>query len=131
MEISRFDEEFLYQVSLASGLGSNPVGLDRGQLGDSRVVMFRRFGPKVLLVETNYKYRALTERAAERRAVDESFAQSVHWGFKVEAEEAGKVLVDATAFFLRDAHGVPERLKQAKQGAYKLDDARSALELGG
>ncbi len=62
------------------------------------------------------KYRAVTDRAAERRAVDESFAQSVHWGFKVEAEEGGKVLVDATAFFLRDAHGVAERLRQTKQG---------------
>ena len=126
MEVSRFGEEFLYQVALASGLGSNPVGLDRGQLGDSRVVAFRRVGPKVLLVEPNYRYRAVTERAAERRAVDESFAQSVHWGFKVEAEEAGKVLVDATAFFLRDAHGVTERLKQSNQGTYRLDDGRSA-----
>ena len=90
MEVSRFDQEFLYQVALASGLGSNPVGLDRGQLGDSRVVTFRRVGPKVLLVEPNYKYRALTDRAAERRAVEESFAQSVHWGFKVEAEEGGQ-----------------------------------------
>ncbi len=128
MELSRFDEEFLYQVALATGLGSNPVGLDRGQLGDSLVVTFRRAGPKVLLVETNYKYRAITDRAAERRAVVESFAPSVHWGFKVEAEEGGKVLVDATAFFLRDAHGVAERLKQAKQGAFKLDESRSALE---
>ena len=112
------------------GLGSNPVGLDRGQLGESRVVTFRRAGPKVLLVEPNYKYRAVTDRAAERRAVDESFAQSVHWGFKVEAEEGGKVLVDATAFFLRDAHGVAERLRQTKQGAYRLDDARMRLEAG-
>ena len=130
MEVSRFDEEFLYQVALATGLGSNPVGLDRGQLGDSRVVMFRRVGPKVLLVESNYSYRAVTDRAAERRAVDESFAQSVHWGFKVEAEERGSVLVDATAFFLRDAHGVAERLRQTRQGSYRLDDGRSALEAG-
>ncbi len=90
MEISRLDREFLYQIALASGLGSNSVGLDRGQLGGSRVVMFRRVGPKILLVETNYKYRAVTDRAAERRAVNDSFAQSVHWGFKVEAEEGGK-----------------------------------------
>jgi acetamidase/formamidase len=130
MEISRFDNEFLYQIALSTGLGSNAVGLDRGQLGDSRLVMFHKAGSKVLLVEANYKYRAVTDRAAERRAVDESFAQSVHWGFKVEAEEAGKVLVDATAFFLRDAHGVAERLKQSKQGDYHLDGARSALEAG-
>ena len=92
--------------------------------------MFRRLGTKVLLVEPNYKFRAVTARAAERRAVEESFAQSVHAGFKVEAEEGGKVLVDATAFFLRDAHGVAERLKQANQGSYRLDDARSGLEAG-
>ena len=130
MEIARFDQEFLDQVALASGLGSNPVGLDRGQLGASRVVKFRRVGPRVLLVESNYKYRALTDRAAERRAVDESFAQSVHGGFKVEAEEGGRVLVDATPFFVRDAHGVVDRLRQSKQGTYKLDATRSALEPG-
>jgi acetamidase/formamidase len=130
MEVSRFDKEFLYQIALASGLGSNPVGLDRGKLGESRMVMFHRVGQKVLLIEPNYRYRAVTDGAAERRAVDESFAKSVHWGFKVEAEEAGKVLVDATAFFLRDAHAVAERLKQAKQGSYQLDESRSALDAG-
>ena len=129
VEISRFDREFLYQEALASGLGSNPVGLDRGQLGDTLVVEFRRVGPKVLLVEPNTKFRALTDREAERRAVRESFAESVHAGFAVEAEEDGRVLVDATAFFLRDAHGVSERLKKSKQGAYKLDRSRSALDL--
>ncbi|HEX7420699.1 MAG TPA: hypothetical protein VF505_12485, partial [Thermoanaerobaculia bacterium] len=29
MEISRFNEDFLYQTGLPAGLGSNPVGLDR------------------------------------------------------------------------------------------------------
>ncbi len=130
MEVSRFDKEFLYQVSLASGLGANAVGLDRGQLGASRLVTFRRVGAKVLLVEPNYKYRAVTDRKAERRAVDESFAQSVHWGFKIEGDEGGKVLVDATAFFVRDAHGVAERLRQTQQGSYRLDDSRSALDAG-
>ncbi len=130
MEISRLDVEFLDQVALSAGLGSNPVGLDRGQLGDSRVVRFRRVGPKVLLVESNYRYRAVSGGAAERRAVDDSFAQSVHWGFKVEAEEDGKVLVDATAFFLRDANGVAGKLLAAKQGKYTLDETRSVIEAG-
>src|SRR5262245_13140313 len=129
MEIGRFNQELLYQVSLPAGLGSNPVGLDRGQLGDSSVVTFERIGPKVLMTQPNYGYRAITPDEAERRAVRESFAQSVLWGFKVEAEEGGRVLVDATSFFLRDAHGVVDRLKQAKQGSYKLDESRSALYL--
>jgi hypothetical protein len=129
MEIGRFDQELLYQVSLPAGLGSNPVGLDRGQLGDSSVVVFERVGPKVLMTQPNYNYRAITTDNAERRAVRDSFAQSVLWGFKVEAEEGGRVLVDATSFFMRDAHGVIDRLKQAKQGTYKLDESRSALYL--
>src|SRR4051812_8181377 len=130
MEIGRFNEEILYQVSLPAGLGSNPVGLDRGQLGSSSVVSFERIGPKVLMTQPNYSYRAITSNEAEKRAVHDSFAQSVLWGFKVEAEEGGRVLVDATSFFMRDAHGVVDRLRQAKQGSYKLDDSRSALYLG-
>src|SRR4051794_24595217 len=127
MEISRFNTEFLYQVSLPTGVGSNPLGLDRGQLGDTHVVRFERAGPKVLMVESNYRFRALTEDAAERRAVEESFARSVLWGFKVEATEGARVLVDATGFFMRDAHGVADRLRESNQGSYRLDDSRSAL----
>jgi hypothetical protein len=129
MEISRFKQELLYQVSLPAGLGSNPVGLDRGQLGDSAIVFFDRIGRKVLMTEPNYRYRAITTDAAERRAVDESFARSVLWGFKVEAEEGARVLVDATAFFMRDAHGVADKLRTTEQGRYHLDETRSALYL--
>src|SRR5215471_8925267 len=129
MEISRFDVEFLYQISLPTGVGSNPLGLDRGQLGGSHVVRFERIGPKVLLIQSNYRYRAISPDAAERRAVEESFAQSVLWGFKVEASESDRVLVDATSFFLRDAHGVLDRLRQARQGQYRYDDSRSAFYL--
>src|SRR2546423_9293072 len=129
MEISRFNTEFLYQVSLPTGVGSNPLGLDRGQLGDTHVVYFERVGPKVLMVEPNYRYRAITGEEAERRAVSESFARSVLWGFKVEATDGARVLVDATAFFMRDAHGVADRLRESNQGQYRLDESRSAVYL--
>jgi hypothetical protein len=77
MEISRFNAEFLYQVSLTTGVGSNPLGLDRGQLGREHVVRFEKMGPRVLLTELNYRYRAISSDPAERRAVEESFAQSI------------------------------------------------------
>jgi hypothetical protein len=129
MEISRFNSEFLYQVSLPTGVGSNPIGLDRGQLGGTFVVYFERVGPKVLMIQPNYRYRAISQDEAERRAVAESFARSVLWGFKVEAAEGNRVLVDATGFFLRDAHGVGDRLRQARQGQYRFDESRSAFYL--
>lgn len=129
MEVSRFKREFLYQVSLPAGLGSNPVGLDRGQIGRTFVVYFERVGNKVLLVQPNYRYRALSNDEAERRAVADSFAKSVIYGFKIEAEKDERILVDATAFLLRDAHGVADRIRQARQGNFRLDDSRSAFYL--
>jgi len=127
LEIPQLDSEFLYLTSLPTGLGSNPVGLDRGQLGTQRVVRFERTGPKVLLVEPNLDYRASTDNPEEREAVREAFAPGVVWGFEVAAEgEDGHVLVDATDFVVRDAHGVARRLKETDQGTYSLDGSRSA-----
>ncbi len=127
VEIDKLDTEFLYVNSLPAGVGSNDIGLDRGQLGGERIVKFERTGPRVLLMQPNYRYRAITADAAERRAVEESFAQSAIWGFDVQAEDAGRVLIDVTAFFLRDAHDVAGALQRAKQGAYHLDATRCAF----
>ncbi len=127
--ISRLNREFLYQVSLPTGVGSNSIGLDRGQLGDTKVVYFERVGNKILLVQPNYGFRALSDNPAEKRAVEESFAKSVVWGFKVVAKDADKYLVDATDFLIRDAHGVAMRLDQTKQGKYSIDESRSAFYL--
>ncbi|WP_233555455.1 zinc-dependent metalloprotease [Pontibacter oryzae] len=129
LEIDKLNQEFLYVNSLPAGLGSNDIGLDRGQLGGERVVYFSRQGPKVMLVQPNLAYRATTNNPNERRAVEESFAQSILWGFKAEAADGSKVLVDATDFLLRDAHDVTGSIKRSKQGSYKLDASRSALYL--
>ena len=129
LEIRQFDMEFLYIESLATGIGSNDIGIDRGQLGANLIVKFQRSGPRVLLVQPNYSYRAVSPNVAERRAVEESFAQSVLWGFEVAAQESGSVLVDASPFFLRDAHDVIGRLKGMKQGNYRLEPSRSAFYL--
>ncbi|MCL7959457.1 MAG: DUF5117 domain-containing protein, partial [marine benthic group bacterium] len=127
MELSRFDTEILHYASLPAGIGSNDLGLDRGQLGPQAIVEFRRVGPRILMVQPNYEYRALSDNAAERRAVRDAFAESVLWGFEVAAETEARVLVDATDFVLRDAHGVARRLKGAEQGSYALATSRSAL----
>ena len=114
LEIDKFDTEFLYIDSMPAGMGSNDLGLDRGQLGGSRIVKFIRSGPKILMIEPNYRYRADNGNPEERRVVEESFAQSVIWGFDVQAEEGGRVLVDATQFFLRDAHNIPQAIQRAQ-----------------
>ncbi len=129
MEVPRPGEDLIYQVSLAAGLGSNPVGLDRQQLGATHLVRFERVGPRVLLVALNTRYQALTGDLAEQQAVADSFARSVLWGFTVEAVDGERALVDATAFFLRDAHGVVDRLRAVRQGSYRAEPTRSAIYL--
>ena len=129
LEIDKWGAEFLYQSGLPAGISSNDIGLDRGQLGETRIVRFERSGPKVLLIQENLDYRAVTNDTDERRAVRDSFAESALWGFTVAAEEKDHVLVDATEFFLRDAHGVPAALRRTKQGAYHLDASRCVIYL--
>lgn len=131
LEVDKFDSEFLYASSLTTGLGSNDVGLDRVQLGRTRIVKFQRLGPKVLLVQLNYSFRAVSDNAYERRATEDSFAKSVIWGFQVEAEEKDRVLIDATPFLLSDTRNIARTLKQRNQGDYRLDAARSAAYLPG
>lgn len=129
LEIDKLDSEILYQTSLPAALGSNDIGLDRGLLGSTSIIKFSRVGRKILLVQTNYDYRANTRDAAERRAVEQSFAQSALWGFTAEAESNGKVLVDATDFLLRDAMKVANRIKASQQGNYALEKSRCAIYL--
>src|SRR5271156_2549024 len=129
LAIDKWDTEFLYQSGLSAGIGSNDIGLDRGQLGATRIVRFERSGNKVLLVQENLDYRAVSSDPNEQRAVRDSFAESVLAGFTVAAEENGTALVDATDFFLRDAHGIPETLRRTHQGSYHVDPARCAIYL--
>lgn len=128
-EIDKLDVEFLYQISMASGLGSNPVGIDRGQLRGTYVLSPKRIGPRILLMQPNYRYRASSDNALERQAVEDSFAPSVLWGFDIVAETGDRALVDATDFFLRDARDVTGAIAGRDQGNFNLDKSRSAFYL--
>src|SRR3989449_1840633 len=129
LEIDKWNSEFLYVESLPAGIGSNDIGLDRGQLGQNYIVRFERIGPKVLLIAANQTYRANSESADERRAVKDAFAESTLWGFELAAEDGNRALVDATAFYLRDVHGIPGTLQRNQQGQFRLDPTRCAFYL--
>src|SRR4026209_1189351 len=129
LEIDKWNTEFLYVESLPAGIGSNDIGLDSGQLGSSSIVRFDRSGPRVLLVAPNYAFRAYSSDADERLAVKVAFAESTLWGVEVAAEEGGRVLVDATTFYLRDVHQITNTLQRGQQGTYRLETSRSAFYL--
>lgn len=127
LEVPNPGEPLIYVTTLTQGLGSNDVGLDRGQIGDGRVVSFERYGDKLLLVQHNTSFRADSANADERRAVAQSFADSVLWGFPIVGESGGHVLVDAGGFALQDNHGAIAQLKKTGQGSFALDASRSAV----
>jgi hypothetical protein len=129
LEIDKWNSEFLYVESLPAGIGSNDLGLDRGQLGQHHIVRLERTGPRVLLIASNEGFRAESNSADERRAVKDAFAESVLWGFEVAAEEGNRALVDATAFYLRDVHGIPGTLQRSQQGQFRLDPTRCSFYL--
>jgi hypothetical protein len=135
LEIPVLDVDLLYVNSLPFGVGSNDLGLDRGQMSDAEIVRFERFGPKIFLIEPNEKFRSASVDPAQRLTVRQSFPESVLAAFTVAAEDTASaengaaVLVDATDFFERDAHRVAETLSQKHQDEYKLDAARSAIAI--
>ena len=129
LEIDNLDKELLYVNALSEGIGSNDIGLDRGQLGDGVVVRFQRAGNKILLMQPNQSFRAITDNEEERKSIDEAFAKSVLHGFVIKEQKNNTYLVDATDFFMRDAHGVANTLDRNKQGNYSLDKSRSAFNL--
>jgi hypothetical protein len=129
LQVDKWNTEFLYVESLPNGVGSNDIGLDRGQPGEVQVVHFERSGPRVLLMAENERYRAVTDDAAQQQAVKQAFAQSVLWGFDAAADSGDAVLVDATPFFLHDTHNVIAKLKATKQGTFRLDPSRCAIYL--
>jgi len=133
LQIDKFEQAFLFQSSLPHGIGSNDIGLDRGQLGDTRLVQFERVGNKVFLKQLNTYYRAESNNPLEQQAIDEAFASSIIWGFTVvnestsNTEHNNKVLIDYTPFLLSDIHNISQKLKSTKQGDFQVDASRSAL----
>ena len=129
LEVDKLDYEFLYIGSLASGVGSNDIGLDRGQLGQEKLVKFVKKGNKILLVEPNLFYRAQTQNISEKKSVEQAFAKSVIFGFEIVETNDEHYLIDFTPFLLYDRHGVSKKLRDLKQGSYKVDKSKSAIEI--
>ena len=129
LKVSQTEKEFLYVNSLSQGIGNNDIGLDRGQLGSERVVYFSRSGNKLLLIQPNLRYRSTSDNPLEQRSIKEAFAKSVLFGFPIVETLTDGLLIDLSPFLLEDAHGVAKRLKQLKQGSFKIDQTRSAVNL--
>ena len=129
LEIKNLDSEFMYINSLSRGVGNNDLGLDRGQLGNSRVVYFTKRGNKILLIQPNLRYVSNSSNYLENKAVEEAFARSVLFGFDIIEKSNDSYKIDITSFLISDAHGVSQRLKYSNSGSYTLNKSMSAIDL--
>ena len=129
LEIKNLDSEFMYINSLSRGVGNNDLGLDRGQLGNSRVVYFTKRGNKILLIQPNLRYVSNSSNYLENKAVEEAFARSVLFGFDIIEKSNDSYKIDITSFLISDAHGVSQRLKYSNSGSYILNKSMSAIDL--
>ena len=126
LEIPRDSTRLLFLATQATGLGSNPIGIDRGSGGTEQVARFDRHGDKVFVVFENWSYRS-SGGADHRRTVDESFPASTVAALPLLAEESGKLLVDATDLVMRDWNDVGATLLRSQEGAYTVARDRSSV----
>jgi hypothetical protein len=129
MVVRRLGEELLHVDRLSHAVGD--YRLERGNLSRPDVVRFERRGGRLFLVAVNYAWRASSAEAAQVRAVRESFPESVLWSFDILGADGDGVVVDGTAFFLRDGFGLAGQLSRAGEGAYALDAGRCAVAAEG
>ncbi len=116
----------LFMTTLATGLGSNPIGLDRGSGGGVKVARFQKAGDRVLMTFENTTYRS-SGSADNLRSVAEAFANSTSAALPILAEEGGKVLVDATDLVMRDWNEIASTLARSQQGQYAVARDRSRI----
>ncbi|GGP87559.1 zinc-dependent metalloprotease [Shewanella ulleungensis] len=125
LEVDKLNQPFLMLTSLPHGVGSNDIGLDRGQLGQTRMVQFEQHGPYLVLKQLNTDFRASSDNISEKQAVTQAFAESILWRGKIVAGK--QAIVSLNDLVINDLHGVVDVLAATKQGQYSLDDNRSVI----
>ena len=126
LELPRDSARVMFLATLSTGLGSNPIGVDRGSGGVSHVARFERAGPNVLVIFENWSFRS-SGGADHQRTVAESFPSSTVAALPLLAEEGGRLLVDATELLMRDWNDIGIALSRAQQGSYSVARDRSRI----
>ena len=103
----------LYSTALKTGLGSAPLVLDRGRIGNTQVLAFRRIGGKIAVQFENPRFRASAGDAAQRKAVASDFGISTVWLTDIaETLADGRLVIDIAPFLVLDTLGIAASFNQ-------------------
>lgn len=127
LEVDKLNQPFIYVSSLIQGVGSNDLGLDRGQIGESRLVQFERIGTRIILRQLNPYYRAISQNKYEISALNLAFAESILFSFNIKSETDNRLLIDIADFAIADFHGVAASLKSSGEGNYRINKSISMV----
>ena len=131
-KLPKADEEgvslrLIHTARLTAGLGSNPVGLDRGWGDSGKIIVFRKLGNKVIIEAENTLYRADPNNPLEERAVRESFARSFLASADIMSGSDG-LLIDLTDFLTSDVLNLQQYLKNRGEGNFSISKDRTLVD---
>lgn len=115
----------LYSTALKTGLGSAPLVLDRGRIGNTQLLAFRRIGGKIAVQFENPRFRASAGDAAQQKAVASDFGISTVWITDIaETLDDGRLVIDIAPFLSLDTLGIAASLN-LDQDSFGIGTARS------
>lgn len=122
---------FLFNQAMKSALGSASIRIDRGMLGGTRILAFRRIGGKVAAVFENPRYRASGDAGVQKGAVA-SFPVSTVAMLDIVAEggAGGGLTVDLTPLLMSDGMNLAGALAAGGSKGYKFAEKLSAFDPG-
>lgn len=118
---------FIYITQLETGLGSAPTQLDFGAASNSRILVFRRIGRKVVADVLNSRF--ITTNPLEQQSTDHSFPSSPLWMGEVARDlPNGSFQVDLSGFLARDDIGIARTIKNIGGGEFHFVPELSAAD---
>jgi hypothetical protein len=118
---------FLYASALKTGLGSAPIRLDHGMLGDTRLLAFRRFGKKMAITYENPRFRASGPPEIEKGARQSFPFSTVGMIDIVATAPDGSATIDIAPYLVHDTVDVTGTLNRSGKG-WKLVESLSAAD---
>lgn len=110
---------FLYTTHVRSGLGSTDIRFDRGMMGRTQVLAFRRIGKKVAVIFENPRFRAEGGSPEEQNGVKTSFAFVTAAMLDIAGTKPdGSLVVDLAPFISSDVMNVAGMINGGEAGGF-------------
>ncbi|MGV6851249.1 MAG: zinc-dependent metalloprotease [bacterium] len=124
----KLDRQYLLQTILVSGLGSNSIGLDRGQMGNSRLITFKKQNKNLLIIQQQSNFISHSTNPWQQKRLKQAFAYSVIASLPIESHTKHRYTVNIQPLIKLDLHGIKDQLKQNDASDVTLNNDLSFIQ---